>query len=230
MIIYKITNKINGKMYIGQTIRTLSHRKNGHYTNYKNNVHTKLYDAMRKYGWDNFEFEPICSCLNIDVLNKMETFFIKYYNTIENGYNMYEGGDNNSMFNSAIKEKHLKRMRSLETRQKISISMKKLRSKNGFSEETRKKISSKLMGNKHFLGHKRTLSAINKTRQSLFKSVYCINLDGKKIAEFESLIDADKWWFENGYNTTKNYKYLSNVIRKSFTKNIYIKGLKWFYK
>lgn len=57
MIIYKITNKINGKVYIGQTTDSLSRRKSGHIQAATSGSKSKLYSAMRKYGVENFEFE-----------------------------------------------------------------------------------------------------------------------------------------------------------------------------
>ena len=229
MIIYKIINKLNGKLYIGQTIRSLVERKKGHYANYLNGVHTKLYDAMRKYGWDNFEFEPICSCSDIKTLNKLETYFIKQYNTIKEGYNMCLGGDSNPMFSKEVYEKHHKRMQSLETRQKISDTMKKIRASKGFSAETRQKISEKLKGNKHFLGHKRTKNAIEKTIKSLIKEVYCVDENNKIVSKFNSVKEASIWWKTKGYNVSY-IRTISATIKKSAYKGIFIKGLKWFYK
>ena len=60
MIIYKITNKINGKVYIGQTIRSLEIRKRGHIQCAEQGMNRHLYNAMRKYGIENFEFEEMC--------------------------------------------------------------------------------------------------------------------------------------------------------------------------
>ena len=55
-IIYKATNKINGKIYIGQSTRTLNYRKSTHKASIKNkNVTTPFCFALRKYGFDNFE-------------------------------------------------------------------------------------------------------------------------------------------------------------------------------
>ena len=78
MIIYKITNDINNKVYIGQTTRSLNERKQQHLGSvYRLNTH--LYYAMRKYGIEHFKFETICEAKNIDELNRLGTKLIQTY-------------------------------------------------------------------------------------------------------------------------------------------------------
>lgn len=229
MIIYKIVNKINGKMYIGQTIRPFSVRKYGHYKAYLNGVHTKLYDAMRKYGWDNFEFVPICSCLNVDTLNKLETFFIRHFNTVENGYNMYEGGDSNPMFNVEIKNKHKKRLQSLEVRKKISEGMKEsIRKRGGVSKETRKKLSEAAKKRIPRKGFKMPRHAVESAARAKFKPVYCLDEDGNIVKEFDSVKSASLWWRNNGYPNHRAK--LQDIIRISAVNKKYKYGLLWAYK
>jgi group I intron endonuclease len=90
--IYKIVNNINGKVYIGYD-SNWPNRKQSHI------YHTKdrnqyIYQALRKYGIENFTWEPIYQskdgkhCLNV-----MESFFIKEYNSFETGYNLTLGGE-----------------------------------------------------------------------------------------------------------------------------------------
>lgn len=95
--IYKITNLINNKVYIGQSVN-IAQRWNKHRSSYNNNgLHTynyPLYQAFRKYGMDNFKFEIIEECQSVD-LNQKETYWIKFYhsNTPDFGYNQNLGGD-----------------------------------------------------------------------------------------------------------------------------------------
>jgi group I intron endonuclease len=64
-----------------------------HKTNYKTS-NRKFYDAIKKYGWNNFEWEVIYNSKDGDhCLNVMESHFIKEYNSLVVGYNMTEGGD-----------------------------------------------------------------------------------------------------------------------------------------
>lgn len=61
MIIYKITNIANGRVYIGQTVMSLARRWSQHSTSKKN---SPLYNAFRHYGPENFTIETICSALD----------------------------------------------------------------------------------------------------------------------------------------------------------------------
>lgn len=88
MWIYKITNIQNNKVYIGQTIRPIEQRFKRHINDALNNIlDTHFARAIRKYGKENFIFEQIDTAQTQDELNKKEQYWIKYYNSVENGYN-----------------------------------------------------------------------------------------------------------------------------------------------
>lgn len=93
--IYKITNLINGKIYIGQTIQSIRDRWYRHVGNSKwlsqdeNNMAIKR--AIRKYGKNNFSLELIETCRRED-LNDKEKYWIQYYDSYTNGYNSTLGG------------------------------------------------------------------------------------------------------------------------------------------
>ena len=83
--IYKITNKINNKCYIGQSIN-IKRRFNGH----KSGDHNEyLENAIKKYGIDNFNFEILEECKKNE-LNEKEIFYIKLYKSVNRryGYNI----------------------------------------------------------------------------------------------------------------------------------------------
>ena len=73
--IYKISNNVNDKVYIGQTQRTLEERWNEHLKNVKyNKIQTKLYLAIREIGIEHFSFEAIESCDTEEELNQQEKY------------------------------------------------------------------------------------------------------------------------------------------------------------
>lgn len=99
MWIYKITNIQNNKIYIGQTIRPIEQRFQRHISDALNNIiDTHFARAIRKYGKENFIIEQIDIAQTQDELNQKEQYWIKYYNSVKDGYNetdaMYKCGGN----------------------------------------------------------------------------------------------------------------------------------------
>lgn len=101
--IYKIYNDVNDKLYIGQTITTLSIRFNQHKGDAKrgNNDHNLLHRAMIKYGIEHFHIEQIYNYKSInkrnliELLNEKERYYISLFNSVRpNGYNISPGGNN----------------------------------------------------------------------------------------------------------------------------------------
>lgn len=96
--IYKFTNKINGKIYIGQSVN-LNNRYKQHISNYNNPsssmYNTKFYRALRKYGLENFDYDIIehSNYFTRDELNQKEIYYIEKYDSYQNGYNMNKGGN-----------------------------------------------------------------------------------------------------------------------------------------
>lgn len=91
--IYKITNLLNNKMYIGQS-NNIQRRFSEHcYKGVKSRI--VLDSAIKKYGKDNFSFEVLEECSK-ELLNERETYWIEFYNSVETGYNLSYGGDSQS--------------------------------------------------------------------------------------------------------------------------------------
>ena len=91
--IYKVTNKVNGKTYIGFD-SNWPNRKYQHKSRSKKNKTYRLYQAIKKYGWDNFEWEVIYQSQDaLHTLKIMEPYFITEHGSFASGYNMTEGGD-----------------------------------------------------------------------------------------------------------------------------------------
>lgn len=110
MLIYKITNNINNKVYIGQTTNSLNERIREYRNECKYNPNSRpIIRAMNRYGFNNFNFEIIDKTDSKLKLDELERKYIKEYNSLitQNGYNVELGGNG--------KGKHSK-----ETRRKIS--------------------------------------------------------------------------------------------------------------
>lgn len=131
MIIYKVTNKFNGKVYIGQTIKPLNYRWSQHCSYTSNCV--ALNRAIKKYGKENFTVEQIDIANSQDELDDKERYWIEFYQSFgEKGYNLTNGGEINKLV-------------SEETKLKISLANKGNKYCVGrvMSDETKQKIGEK---------------------------------------------------------------------------------------
>lgn len=128
--IYKITNKINGMVYIGQTRRSLVARWRAHCWRARNEESRQnaLMRAIRTHGEENFEIEAIDACMDRNMADKREIYWISHYNSrIPNGYNHTRGGDNHGpelqdFREKVCGEKHWTSRKSVteETRKRMS--------------------------------------------------------------------------------------------------------------
>lgn len=176
-VVYIHKNILNGKVYVGQTCN-LSERWRNNGKNYFNSI--KFYNAIKKYGWDNFTHEVVYSNLNKQAADKLEKELIHKYNSIEEGYNLKEGGSRGEL--------------STKSLAKMSESLKR-----GYSEfpERREKIRNKALGRKMPKDTRCKISvyvAINSQYHDyveLFKSWFGDNVDQKII---ESAII---FWFKD---------------------------------
>lgn len=94
--IYKISNDINDKLYIGKTLYTIERRWSQHKNNAlsrKDLIHLPLYSAMNKYGIEHFSISEVEKVDDEKQLSEREQYWIKYYNTYNYGYNASIGGD-----------------------------------------------------------------------------------------------------------------------------------------
>ncbi len=86
--IYKVTNKVNNKVYIGQTRYTVEFRWKQH-IHKQDNCH--FHNAIKKWGIENFIVETLEKC-DVDLLDSREIFYIAKYNSFKQGYNSTLGG------------------------------------------------------------------------------------------------------------------------------------------
>lgn len=155
MIIYKVTNLINSKLYIGQTVQKLEVRWRSHQS--KGDA---LYHAIKKYGVSNFSIEQIDSSDNMEDLNNKEIKWIAEYKSLApNGYNIREGGNSGGKFSEQGRENIRKSLISRPVSEKTrELKSKQMSGKNNpmygkqphlgktYSEEHRKNISESQKG------------------------------------------------------------------------------------
>jgi len=135
MLVYKVTNIINGKSYVGQTTKSLNHRRKKH--QWSNDGYA-FHNAIRKYGRSKFEWEVLEECDSKEEMDEMEFHYIKQFDSkVPNGYNLTDGGE------GVIGYTHSK-----ETRKKMSLSAFN-RPTRIFSEDHKRRISESRLGNKN---------------------------------------------------------------------------------
>lgn len=196
MIIYKIRNKINKKIYIGLTTKDLSKRIAEHVSENKSYIQK----ALNKYGLQSFAVTIIDSAESRAVLCEKERYWIQHYNCkAPNGYNLTDGGDGlinpskvvRNKISNTLKEKHIitkgfaGRNHSAESRKAISeglLNSKKRKKYNEsrlgkkikpFTEEHKRNIGLANKGNK-----RPDLSEMNKARTT--RTDYVNPMKGKK--------------------------------------------------
>lgn len=126
--VYMHINKINGKRYIGQTKRNPTSRFGRNGSNYHKCPY--FYNAIKKYGWNNFEHIIIQDNLTREQANLLEEINIATYNTTNDsfGYNLKAGGDNGGKCSEETKRKisETQKGKHLSEEHKINISKARL--------------------------------------------------------------------------------------------------------
>lgn len=185
--VYKITNKVNNKIYIGITNQGAGVRYLHHLYEARSGSPFPIHNAIRKYGKNNFTLEIVELCETSEILKEREKYWIAFYNSTDRsiGYNMTEGGD------GTFGRKH-----SEETKEKIR--QKALGRK--ISEETRKKMS-----NSHKVNYSDSQrKAVAESNARRAKPVLVYDLDMNLLKEFKSLKE-----------TASEMKIHTTTIRKS---------------
>lgn len=179
--IYLVTNKINGKQYVGQ------HKFNGIGMDNKYiGSGVLLHKAYKKYGFENFTIELLEEC-NDEDLNPLEQLYIEHYNTLSpNGYNLTKGGDG-----------HFGYVTPDYVKLKISQSLKGFE----FTEDRRKNISNALVGvipwnkgktNVYDNETKLKISESLKNNPKISKKVYQYDKDFIFISDYPSASEAHR--------------------------------------
>lgn len=210
--VYIVTNKLNGKIYIGQTIRSIQTRLKEHQL--ESSKCRAFAGAIKKHGWKNFHIEWYeCS---VDELNKHEKWMIQLMGTLSpGGYNLMEGGGSGGKRSEETKRKiseaQLGKIVSEEIRQKISEALRGEKHPmwgEHHSEETKRKISESQLGisksdearqkmSESHIGKTRSKESRQKQSESTkgdnnhkSKRVYQYNLDDAFLGSFGSCGEA----------------------------------------
>lgn len=196
--IYCITNLINQKQYVGKTTYSITKRFKEHCADYNKEKLEKrpLYNAMRKYGINNFIVEQLIECDN-EELDSYEILYIDKLNTYHNGYNATRGGDGKPLFDyKQIIEIYQQGGTMVDTAQKVGCCVDTVSAVlHSYNIPIRNSNSNRQESYENGL----KCGCIN-----IKKRVIQLNLDGLEIQQFESIADAAHWLVDNGYAKTYN--------------------------
>jgi group I intron endonuclease len=148
-VIYKATNKINGKVYIGLSTISMHYRRLHHESESRTRSNTKFHNAIKKYGASSFDWEELEECQD-GILNEREMYWICTYKSNITGYNLTCGGEGTKGL--IISEGHRKKISDGNKGKKMSNEAKRKISEANtgvfFTAERREKISKALKGRK----------------------------------------------------------------------------------
>lgn len=193
--IYKYENQINHKVYIGQTV-DLAARKSSHISKSRT-VKSKFYNAVRKYGWDSFDYSVIAQVEAEDIkelsalLDSLEEQYIEQYDSYENGYNSTTGG-------LSCREKQMPEGFSEECRTRAKAysdeRIKKLlegRKKYVLTDEHRQRLSESAK-RRNFAQYRELTNEkrVAGIKKALGKHILQIDADNNVVNEFESIRDT----------------------------------------
>ena len=180
--IYKITNTINGKYYIGQTIQNVKERFYQHCATKCSKAvsNMAIHRAIKKYGKSNFTVEVIEEVESTN-LNDRERYWIRYYDSYNNGYNSTEGGQDG-----------IKLFKNLDTESIVREykSGKSLREIGRLFNVDKQTIKDLLVRNNINLRTTKTYKLSQKDREDIIKDL-SLGLSRKEI--------ISKWHISKGY-------------------------------
>lgn len=195
--IYVITNTVNDKIYVGQTWRSLISRFSKH-ANEKGCA--KIHNAIKKYGKNKFTIKYIALTFDQQNADKIESYFINKFDTIENGYNLREGGSCGK-FSELSKEKMRGNNNPMygkhPSKETIEKRKKSLGGKNHYnygkhrSEETKNKLRIANLGKKHSKETKIKIGKSSKGHKLSKKSKEKISVAVKKSKVKKTLFRID---------------------------------------
>ena len=210
MVIYKITNLKNQKVYIGQTNNfdaRMRNHKSCAFNPKAKEYGLHLYYAIRKYGWNNFKHNIIASNLGERTAKNMEKDLIAFNKAKGTSYNITDGGEG-YLGNTHVPSEETRKLWSEQRRGRK------------LSKEWKEKISKSLKNKEFSIEHQRRAGLALKQKKAIRVNQY--TLDGKYITTYESIKDAAR--------SIGNVKADSDIIRNCKGKTKYSHGYIWRYK
>lgn len=213
--IYQITNNVNGKIYVGKTTKNnIQERWEEHLKDYKKPRCEKrpLYDAMNKYGSENFSIKELEKC-SLEELNDKEIYWIEKLGSFKYGYNATAGGDGKQTADYDLIIKYYNLYHNIaEVHRQL-----------GYDYET---IKSALLN--------KNITIISSAEISLItqgKKIKQYDLNGNYLQSFNSCGQAAKYLIDNHYTTSLKTSLVSGHIGQvcnNKRKTAY--GFRWKYE
>lgn len=196
-MIYKVENKINGYVYVGQTTKTLEQRKQHHIYDLKcYKYRSFFYAAIKKYGIENFEWGCLEECPN-SMLDDREAFWISIYKKAGKSYNILDGGNPSLQRVNTI---------SVEAYTEDGVYVGRFNSLTEASEQTfidisaismcinKKRCSAGRINGKRLLWCKSGELVSNKSRRKMGIAVEAYTKDNKFSKMFDTAIEGAKFF------------------------------------
>lgn len=233
--IYSITNKINNKKYIGQTIRSFRDRIHEYEKGFGNMY---INNAFKKYGWDNFEFKIIDTANDLNELNEKEIGYIKQYNSNnkEFGYNIESGGKNSIPDIETLEKMSKSHLGIIQNERWINRRIAKAGSedakKYGKTKTEEERTNLSINSPKYWKGKNRDIETklkISKTKKenglsSIQKDIIC-----KTVYKIDDLTKNIITVFESTEQASKAENVNQSTISRWCTKNKLKNGVLWRY-
>lgn len=229
--IYKWTNIVNNKVYIGKSSNIIR-RKTEHLYTLRNNKHRNHYlqNSFNKYGEDCFKFEIVELC-DEDDLNEREEYYIKLYKTLDKkyGYNLMENDGRNNRHSQETKKKmsasHSGKKKSILTRMNMSKAFKG----RVYSIEHNRKLSESLKGKRVGENNNQAIISDSKAKEILlfmlnnetsmkniaksFDVSYDVVVNLKNNKSYKHILESKRNLIKDKYNSFNKYNKDNNDSR-----------------
>lgn len=187
--LYKLTSPIN-KSYIGITKKTVKNRWKQHLKDTTRRINKPLYNAIDKYGPENFKVETLVIANDWNYLCLLEQRAIKQYNTkIPNGYNLTDGGDGGTGYQ--FTEKDIEKLKQSRGKVEHTEESKELL-RQSWTEERRKDFGESIRGDKNPAKALETRLKIKKIKSEMGEKHPSKRLDVRQRIRYSNILSAIK--------------------------------------